>query len=165
MSKRSILLYCFRSSKPVTGRVFYIGKSWHRAHLIYRTLHYLFKLQCIEGPQLLLDMVPTREEVRGNRPRTRSLLRMGANDNGHRLTIPSSVRDRNGVLRSFPNCILPIWNSLPSDAFGMEGGMCIENMQKFKVYVHNWLLERTLEWRLAHRMITEVFVLSQVLCF
>ena len=111
----------------------------------------LFKLQCIAGPPMLMNIVPQKELPLAFRPRTRSQIQAASQDHGCRLQQSAKPTQRGYLLRSFPNVLVPVWNRLPRDV--LSDGIKLEGMQKFKLMVHVWMLND--KRRSTHDLIAE----------
>ena len=121
----------------------FAGGTWSLESLKHRRivagLTYLYKLQCISGPPLLVFVVPLRDDVPQHEARTRAEVQRSRNDHVHRLKQTSRICPRDSLVRAFPNVVAPLWNKLPTDVFA--GDMSLDRMQKFKVQVDLWLSE------------------------
>ena len=104
-------------------------------------LAYLYKLHCIPGPPLLLQMlpVPSAEAAPLSSTRLQSTHR-----HPHQLTTSLPVRSRNNILRAFPHSTINDWNSLPADLFSEFP--TIKKLQSFKTKAYYFLRSRDWQW-------------------
>ena len=97
-------------------------------------LTYLYKLQCITGPAQLTSMVPP-PALPTPHQRTRA---QQADRLQYQLSCPLPVGSPDYLTRSFPNCVLSCWNSLPVNT--IQQRPCLKRGQRFKTMVYNHFL-------------------------
>ncbi|XP_065186110.1 uncharacterized protein LOC135816933 [Sycon ciliatum] len=103
-------------------------------------LTYLYKLRSTDGPAQLTAMLPPPEPPRPH-PKTRRQL--DASHHPAYLKLDLSHSAPNYIRRSFPFCLVEVWNSFPAE---MLANLQVKKMQTFKVNVHRHLRHKHWLW-------------------
>ena len=103
-------------------------------------LCYIYKLSCIAEPPQLIAILPDRA-LPAHAARTREQLRT---KHKHQLRTRHAVTAPDYQRRSFPSCVVPLWNSLPPQL--LPDHLSIKSLQQFKVNVFRHLQHSRWQW-------------------
>lgn len=101
-------------------------------------LSYLYKLHSVPGPPQLTAMVPPPAPLILN-ARTRTQLDRRARHN-FQLQSPLPTNSPNYLQRSFPFCLIDVWNELPPDV--LTNPPALVRLQTFKCHVQKFIQQR-----------------------
>ena len=103
-------------------------------------LCYLYKLQCLLEPKKLVQMVPPSASQTGS-PRTRRQAR--PRHKYQLLNVLPTVATL-PLRRSFPHCLLEVWNDLPESL--LQQSPHLSHLQSFKLSVNEYLRRKDWLW-------------------
>lgn len=120
--------------------------AWLPSLNIRRTvsgLCYIYKLLSLPQGSPLVSLLPARvtRHVTGHCTRQQS---QQPDQHCYQLASDVPLSARNSILRSFPNAVLPMWNSLPAGF--LKDPPCLKRLQSFKEKVYYHLLRSNWEW-------------------
>ena len=103
---------------------------------------YLYKLRSTDGPAQLTAMLPLRNR-HGLTPRLDDSSTGGASRHPAYLKLDLPHSAPNYIRRSFPFCVVEVWNSLPAE---MLADLQDKKMQAFKANFHRHLRHKHWLW-------------------
>ena len=98
---------------------------------------FLYKLFCAPPLSALRSLLPPKAAI----PRRHTRLAASSiQGHLHQLETGLPIRSNSSSLRTFPACLVPIWNGLPKSL--LQDAPTAKKMQSFKVGVHKYLLRK-----------------------
>ena len=124
-----------RRALHIIGEGTWLRSLTHRR--MVATCAFLYKLYCAPPLSALRSLLPPKavNSRRHTRLATSSIL-----GHLHQLETGLPIRSNFSSLRTFPACVVPIWNDLPKSL--LPDAPTAKKMQSFKVGVHKYLLRK-----------------------